>query len=450
MVYQAVLRLTRRWVLGIVAVLCLLGTARAQEDPNAQYLAIVTDQLSGQPREIALPVEVGALRLQFVLTYSGEVKMTPLNSLGNPVALSDPNIAVTEGPGRRSILLWDPRPGLWKIRLEGNGQYTFMAVVQGELYVCCAQMFSRDGIFTLDRVQPVQGSRRQVQIFASGYNIDTIGVSMIDERGSTIAPVKFRQTDLSNLSGFVMLLEVPARPFRLLVAGRDLNGKDYQRVLFPLLRPQAGDPAAETSPQFAPNNQTLDELSRTAHVGERKVIRSRVVKWADQQWLTEKGNPLGIRLRYTMNFPVTGAYTPLPQIYPERVGYGYTGALSMRIHQVVANPMPAGVTNQPNWIYGGKAIYSAGIDYEFTVDLIPNYAVYNDAAKNFCLQIKPYTQTGLRERFEREVGSEQKLRFRFSVSGSDLEGRNPALTENAYIPRHWQLGYQKEGAVECR
>ncbi|MGE0133176.1 MAG: hypothetical protein AB7U82_34295 [Blastocatellales bacterium] len=73
------------------------------------------------------------------------------------------------------------------------------------------------------------------------------------------------------------------------------------------------------------------------------------------------------------------------------------------------------------------------------------------------LQTKAYSrqtgqqgiQMGLRERFEREAMSEVKVRYRLTVSGTDLDGRQPMLTENAYAPVVWYRGYLKEGAGEC-
>jgi hypothetical protein len=63
---------------------------------------------------------------------------------------------------------------------------------------------------------------------------------------------------------------------------------------------------------------------------------------------------------------------------------------------------------------------------------------------------KSYRQQGIRERFDREVMSEQRIRYRLSFSGSDLDGRTPTLTENAYVPNAWFQGFVREGVVECQ
>jgi hypothetical protein len=67
------------------------------------------------------------------------------------------------------------------------------------------------------------------------------------------------------------------------------------------------------------------------------------------------------------------------------------------------------------WVFGGRGIFKAGVVYNFTVDLIPNYVVFNEQKGAFCLQTKPYSPQGgqyaLRERFDREVKSEMKIRY---------------------------------------
>jgi hypothetical protein len=426
--------------------------AKAQDDPNAQYIVILSGDLSSEPREIEAPVEVGVLRLQFSVQFSDRLQMTILTPLGKPLTMNEPNVSVVETNDRRTVSLWDPRPGKWKIRLSGAGRFSAAATAQGELYVCCMQFFGRSGVYMLDRFQPQRGARQQAQVYASGFNLETIEFQLINEQGEPIAPLKFRQSDYSNPSGFMLLIETPDRPFRVLARGRDVNGKAFQRVFQSLVRPANVDPPSaqsENSPTMTYNNQSLQELIKGAVEGEQRIIKAQMVKWTDEQLLSEKGNPIGIRLKYSMRFPVEGSYSPYPQLYPERIGTGYTGALSMRVQRGAVDPLPDGVQKTEQMVFGVRAVFKPGVDYNFTVDLIPNYVIYNDQKKSFCLQTKAYSQQGMRERFEREAAGEQKLRFRFALSGADLDGRLPTLTENAYTPARWYLAYRREGAGDC-
>jgi hypothetical protein len=449
--------------------------ARAQDDPNAQFVLIQSGELAAQVREIEAPVEVGVWKLQFNLQFAGDLDWTIITPSGRPLALNMPNLAITsakEGAQeKRSILLWDPRPGSWKIRLSGSGKFTTSVTTQGELHVCCIQFFGRAGVFSMDRFQPIRGSRHQAQVFASGFNIDTIEFRLIDEQGELIAPIKFRQSDYSNPHNFTLFLETPDRPFRVSARGRDISEKSFQRVIGWLIRPQTSDPSnagavagatprTEGAPAEGDNQPqawTPQEWNQSIAEGEYKVIRAKIVTWNDEPLLSEKGNPIGIRLKYSILFPLDGSYSPFPSLYPERASRGFTGALGMRVQKGSVEPEPDGAQKSNQWIFGGRGTFRAGVVYNFSVDLIPNYVFYNEQKGAFCLQTKAFVQPGgpgappgLRERFEREVMSETKIRYRLSISGIDLNGRQPLLTERTYAPNAWYQSYRREGAGDCQ
>jgi hypothetical protein len=450
-------------ILGFSPLVCPMwgsSVARAQGDPNLQYILIQSGELAGQGREIEVPVEVGVYKLQFNLQYTGDVNWTIITPSERPLQPGMPNLTITDIRENRSILMWDPRPGTWKIRLSGAGKFTTSVTTQGELYVCCVQFFGRNGFSSMERFQPMPGARQQAQIYASGFNIETIEFRLVNELGEIVAPVKFRQSDYSNPYNFTLLLNAPEQPFRVLARGRDLNGKSYQRVIGWLVRPQPPDLSAAKSegaqveggspPQTGVVPQEGDQ---NMIEGEYKIIRAQLVNWKDEPLLSEKGNSVGIRLSYSIRFPVDGFYTPFPSVYPERASLGTTGALGMRVHKGSVDPLPEGAQKSNQWIFGGRGMFKAGVLYNFVVDLIPNYAVFNEQKGAYCFQSKAYTAQGgqraLRERYDREVKSELKLRYHFTVSGADLEGRQPALTENTYAPNVWFQGFHREGAVEC-
>ncbi len=221
--------------------------AATQEDPNAQYILIQSGELTRETRVIDVPVEVGVWKLQFNLQSNGEQDWTIITPSDRPLSTDMPNLTITntrEGATeRRSILIWDPRPGKWQIKLSGSGKFTTSVTTQGELHVCCLQFFGRAAGYSMDRFQPARGSRHQAQIFASGYNIETIEFQMISEQGETLAPMKFRQSDYSNPQNFLLIVDTPDRPFRVLAKGRDISGKKFQRVTMWMIRPQTSDSA---------------------------------------------------------------------------------------------------------------------------------------------------------------------------------------------------------------
>ena len=116
------------------------SAARAQDDPNAQYIMIQSGEIAAQVREVEVPVEVGVWKLQFNLQSTGDVNWTIITPSDRPLATDLPNLTISNtkegGTDKRSILLWDTRPGRWKIRLSGSGGFTTSVTTQGELHVC--------------------------------------------------------------------------------------------------------------------------------------------------------------------------------------------------------------------------------------------------------------------------------------------------------------------------
>lgn len=446
-----------RHLLLFFVALCVTGSLatrlHAQDDPNGQYVTIVSATLNGESREVVAPVEPTILRLFFVVQTQGDIRWEIISPLGKPASLSGGNVSVTDTGTKRTISMWDPRPGRWSVKLSGTGAFTVQVLTQSEVYACCLNVVGRQ-TQPLEKIQVLQGSRLQAYAYVSGNNIESLSFSLVNEQGEVLAPVKFRQSDYSNPQNFFVQLEVPAQPVRLMVRGREQSGGAFQRVYPQLIVPQiaTATPAPETNltnpvvVQAAAEGPSLPPFV----VGEYRIVRAEVVNYSDEPLLTLAGNPIGIRLRYAIRFPVEGYFAPQPNVYPERISSGYTGALSMRVIRSSVTPQPAGVQQPNQIIFAGRTIYQRDQLYQFTVDLVPNYVVFNEAQQKYCLASKGFTQAGMQERFEREVKSEVGGRYRFSISGTDYDGRQPVFTRLTYTPNHWWASLQKEGATECQ
>lgn len=421
----------------------------AQEDPNGQYVVIAAATLNGETREISAPIEPSVLRLFFNVQTQGEIKWEIISPLGKPALLDGGNVSITEANGKRSVALWDPRPGLWKVRLTGAGMYSLNVISQSEVYACCMNVVGRQ-LQPQEKVQAARGSRLQANVYVSGSNLEMVNFMLVNEQNEIIAPLRFRQGDFSNPTNFIVLIEVPAQPSRVMVRGREQTGASFQRIYPQLIVPTvtASVTPETTPPVVAPSASA--QLEERMSEGDYRIIRAQVSSYTDEMLLTEGGNPVGIRLRYTVRFPVDGYYSPLPNLYPEKIGNGYTGALSMRQIRSSVTPLPEGVTQPQQVLYAGRILYKRDQPYEFTVDLVPNYVIYNEQQKKYCLQSRAFSQGDMRERFEREVKGETRIRYRFSISGTDYDGRQPTLTEKGYAPGVWYASLMKEGVLECQ
>jgi hypothetical protein len=435
-----------------VTLLCTcLGAAFAQDDPNGQYVTIVSASLNNETREISAPIEPTVLRLFFSVQSQDGIKWEIVSPLGKPFVADAPNVSVTDTNGKRTIAIWDPRPGKWSVRLTGTGLFTLNVMSQSEVYACCLNVVGRQ-LQPLEKLQVARGSRLQANAYVSGSELETVDFQLVNEQSEIIAPIRFRQSDFSNPYNFTLLIDVPAQPCRVLVRGRERNGTTFQRIYPPLIVPTV---TVNATPETQPGNAaaatpvTSDGQPNVIE-GAYRIVRAQVVNYSDELLRSENGNPVGMRLKYTMRFPVEGYYAPLPNLYPEKISSTFTGALSMRVIRSTVTPLPEGVQLPNLVLYGGRTVYKRDVEYQFTVDLVPNYVSYNEQQKKFCLQTKGFTQGSMRDRFEREITGEGRQRYRVMISGTDYDGRQMNLTEKTYVPNVWYAGLQKEGAVECQ
>jgi hypothetical protein len=430
----------------------VFGQATGQlwpEDPNAQYITYAAGTLNDETREYEIPVEAKTFRLNLWARVDGTINLEILGALGKLQPLTDPNISLSGGRDRQSIVVFDPKPGVWKLRLKGSGNFTIGATIQSELYVCCLSLLNTGSQIGNPAQQTVilKSRVQAMQVSLAGLEIQSIEFNLIDEENRIVRPVKLRQNDYSNPYLLIMLVEAPTQSFRVLARGRDQAGYAFQRIFLPLFQPPVEPPLAEQ-----PANAMLTELAQQATAGPYEVARVTVRNLKDEPLLSASGTPIGVRLSYSLRFPRDGFYTPIPQVYPERIGYGYTGAMSLKVHQFEIAPLPDGANNSaqpPQVRYLSRAFYKAGQDYRYTIDLIPNYALYNEQKRSFCIATRTFSHNS-RERFTSEVMSDTKLRFRIAIQGTDMDGRQPQLTGQTYIPNTWYSGYLKDGAPECQ
>ncbi|MEP7271740.1 MAG: hypothetical protein ABI882_09555, partial [Acidobacteriota bacterium] len=403
--------------------------------------------VQAEEREYEVPVEAKTFRLQFSARLSGDVAFEVLGPAGKLQPLTEPNIGSTIGRDWRTIIIFDPKPGKWRVRVRGTGSFTTAVSTQSELYVCCITLLGPSGAIQANPLPmsvPVKTRQAMMQASIAGFEVLSVEFEAIDENNKRISPIRLRQNDYSNPYLVVMLVEPDAKPFRVLARGMDQTGYPFQRVFPTLFQPGTEDLTAA-----APRDQQLTDMLQNSEPGPYRLVRTKVEDLVDEPLLSESGSPIGVRLQFSLRFPKEGFYTPLPQVYPDRIVSGYTGALSMRVHRLEVAPVPEGPQPAVAMRYMARASYKANQLYRFTIDMVPNYAQYNEQKRNFCIMSKAFSY-GSSERFLSEVTSETKVRFRISIMGTDIDGRQPGTSEHTYVPNMWYTGFLKDGSAECQ
>jgi hypothetical protein len=444
------------WLLALSLLTMLAGSAFAQtpnpvqlgaDDPNAQYILVANGTLTGLSREYDVPVEAKTFRLQFSARLVGDVTFEVIGPLGKPQSITEPNVATSMLRDRQTIIIFDPKPGKWRVRLRGNGSYSTTVSTQSEMYVCCITVLGATGpsqAHPLPPAIPVRSRQVLMQASIAGFEVRSVEFYAIDENNEIAASIKLRQNDYSNPYLLVLLVDPVGKPFRVMAGGTDQTGYAFQRIFPTLFQPITEEVASNP-----PRDLQMAELAQNAEAGPYQVVRTPVEDMTDEPLLSASGAPIGIRLKFALRFPRNGLYTPLPQVYPDRISVGYTGALSLRVHRVEITPVPEGADTAVGARYFSRAAYKANQLYRFTIDMVPNYAQYNEQKQTFCIMSKAFSY-GSRERFLSEVTNDTRVRFRVSIMGTDIDGRQPGTTQQSYVPNAWYSSFLKDGSTECQ
>lgn len=133
---------------------------------------------------------------------------------------------------QRMFIVKRPEPGVWTIRVSGNGVAGVVAQARSAIGITQVQ-FAPAGRTTFTAV-PTANVENVVKIHVSGKTAD-IRASLVSGEFRRIAelPLEAGETDGAYLSRFTPGVE----GFRVLIAGTDAAGVAFQRIHAPLLTP---------------------------------------------------------------------------------------------------------------------------------------------------------------------------------------------------------------------
>jgi len=162
---------------------------------------------------------------------------------------------------------------------------------------------------------------------------------------------------------------------------------------------------------FVSTEFVLPVTPAKARSRQAAVDATTVQEIADEAILSERGQPVGIRLTYRVRFPEAGVYSVGPSIaVPIRDETGtIPGALHLGfVAEPLSRPEPAR-TGEP-----GERYFPENVDYRFTVDLVPSFLRVDVRRGERCIFVQPnrnYSEDdflnvvtrGLRSRYRTEL-----------------------------------------------
>ncbi len=321
--------------------------------------------------------------------------------------------------------------------------------------------------YTRMKGEPPAGAQliAQAQLFRPEA-VSTARFEFVDALGRDLNQLFFTKKNTDILDGdFVGVVSVPDEPFKVRVSGLDVTGKPYRRTYSRLFRPGKGRPAAPRLPSGIPANQAaslrqmleaheqqarkrLVEEGRRNPDGTIALPRVEVSEATYEPLMSNRGNVIGIRLRYAVRVSHDGNYSLQPWVRPL---YANENLRSVEMHPiaVIADPLPEGLnakTAELHLRYGGGATYRAGKIYRFVVDTIPSFAIQNAQRTRFCIMRSTFKGSPALEATWRSITmSDHPVSYGTNIKWTTFAGRTDSFSGLGVFYR----SFLKEGAQEC-
>lgn len=304
--------------------------------------------------------------------------------------------------------------------------------------------------------------------------IAAVKFELVNESGRVIHSLRFFKANTSLDDGdYYGLVKVPAVPFRIAISGHSINGVTYRRVHERLFRPLRRLPAPPRVPPGTPSAKAKrirkilegEELRARAHLekelsnnsdGVIVVPRVTLTNVTYEPYLSEKGKPLGIRLRYNVQFSVDGNYAHSLHVYPIDEETDYHSQVDMQVVSEMVAPLPgplASVHNNvkddvSNLVQDGRAAwYNANTVYHFVVNLIPDFIIQNAAATKYCIYDQKHKHTARSlKRWDALRESQRLIKYRIMIRQLGYLGE----TEVFYPLKAFYDSFLNGGASSCK
>ncbi len=169
-------------------------------------------------------------------------------------------------------------------------------------------------------------------------------------------------------------------------------------------------------------------------------LDAEVTDFLDEFLYSPNGNPIGVRLRFSIRFKSAGGYAPTPSLLP--ADESLKGVRGLRAFKMEVEPAPAPLPRSPMRPPYGR--YQGGVVYHFTAEMLPDFYFPRAAQRGPCVSFR-----GSEE--ERAFKGPVETRFRIAVSGTKLDrfsGEEEVLTKNTYRLRTLYDAALSEGASQ--
>src|SRR5439155_1718163 len=309
-------------------------------------------------------------------------------------------------------------------------------------------VFGREGPMDAPlRTPPVTG--REYFVEADVFGIESaagIRFELVDGTGHSLHTLTmWKASDGSTDGEFYGFVTVPNQAFRAAVSGTNTAGAAFRSTLDTLFQPAAnGPPEQPVLPAGLSPNQSVQlqgmvaayrqqlkaQVARASAEHPDGVItlgRAVVSRIVYEPLNSVSGTPIGVRLRYSMQFPSRQTIVAMPHVFPVYQPAAWRGVVAMKSLAGTITPAPemVGVQSLQDVItYGVAATYQAGTTYTFTVDMVPDYVFQGTQTGRFCIHNQKVTN---RAAWEAIMASQAAVPYSISISDTETSANIPAF-----------------------
>ncbi len=198
-----------------------------------------------------------------------------------------------------------------------------------------------------------------------------------------------------------------------------------------------------------------------------QLARTKVSDVTGETLYTESGNPIGIRVSYTIRFPWNDHYDVDPFLRPgdtfyravrDQIPRNFThGPLHMKAIARTIVPFPEEANHgkmDPKSLqvptYG--LWFDRGVDYQFTFDMIPRYIGVKKDGGGYCRGLPEQLRWhGSPEGLDALIRGDAPTRYEIWIHDTTYGRLNgeETFTQNEYNPREFYDGLQRENGETC-
>ena len=312
---------------------------------------------------------------------------------------------------------------------------------------------------------PVMGREYFVEADLDGIeSASSIRFELLDANGRFLQQLTmWKASDGSSDGEFYGFVTVPSQPFRAAISGTTITGAPLRVVLGALFQPAASGPAdAQAFPQGISASQTgqLQEMvdayrrqmraravqAAAEHPGGVIVFaRTQVSAIAYEPLLAPAGNPIGMRLRYSIRFPQKQTITAVAHVFPVYSETTWRGMVTMKPLSGTITPAPqmVGVQSlQDVIVYQAAATYQAGTSYSFTIDMIPDFVFQGSLSGRFCIHGQKFSNSSV---WNALVASSVPVPYSLTINDTGTVANIPSFLPQRTFYDNFTAG----GAVDC-